>query len=61
MKLIRDVRKAECPWLDTDLPAGTEVLRFVGSTYGVVGAGVAVSMVEGEYPFFEVPQDAVAP
>lgn len=59
MKLTRSVTKAECPWLDEDLPAGLEVHKFSGCTYGCVGAGVAVTRELGKTPFFEVPRDAV--
>lgn len=58
MKLSRDVTKAECPWLDADLSAGTEVYRFDGCTYGCIGSGIAVTRQPGELPFFEVPHDA---
>lgn len=60
MQLSRAVTKAECPWLDEDLPAGLEVHPFNGCTYGCVGAGVAVTKRPGENPFFEVPRDALA-
>jgi hypothetical protein len=60
MKLIRDVTKAECPWLDADLPAGMIVHPYTGCTYGCIGTGIAVSKERGETPFFEVPRDAVA-
>lgn len=59
MKLARTVTKAECPWLDEDLPAGLEVHRFDGCTYGCVGTGIAVTRELGKNPFFEVPRDAV--
>lgn len=59
MKLVRAVTKDECPWLDEDLPAGLEVHKFNGCTYGCVGAGIAVTRQPNETPFFEVPRDAV--
>jgi hypothetical protein len=60
MKLSRAVTKKECPWLDEDLPAGLEVHKFSGCTYGCVGAGIAVTREPGENPFFEVPRDALS-
>lgn len=59
MKLVRDVTKAECPWLEEDLPSGLEVHKFTGCTYGCVGAGIAVTREPGVNPFFEVPRAAV--
>ncbi len=61
IRVLRDVTPAECWWLDAVIPAGTTVFRFDKPTYGcVTPAGIAVSLVEGEYPFFELPLDAVA-
>lgn len=60
MILSRAVTKAECPWLDEDLPAGLVVHKFTGCTYGCIGAGIAVTRESGEHPFFEVPCDAVS-
>jgi len=59
MKLIRAVTRDECPWLDEDLPAGLDVHKFNGCTYGCIGAGIAVSRQPNESPFFEIPRDAV--
>lgn len=60
LTLQRDVYREECPWLDEDLPKGTQVFKSTGPTYGVIGpSGIAVSMQPGEEPFFEVPADAV--
>lgn len=50
MKLSRDVTKAECPWLDADLSAGTEVYRFDGCTYGCIGSGIAVTRQHAFHP-----------
>lgn len=58
--ITRTITKAECPWLDSDVVAGEKVHKFIGTTYGVVGDGVPVSRVGAmDYPFFEIPQDAV--
>lgn len=60
MKTMRDVTPDECPWLPETVPAGTEVFEWKDYTYGVAShGGVAVSRVEGEYPFFELPWNAL--
>jgi len=61
LELTRNVTKVECPWLDFDsLNKGSVVYKFNGITYGCVSQnGVACSFVEDEYPFFELPRDAV--
>jgi len=60
MILVRDVSVSECPWLDDDLYAGDTVFRFTQPTHGCVSSkGVPCSIVEDEYPFFELPADAV--
>lgn len=62
MKLVttREITVAECPWLDEDIPAGTELVSFYKYTYGCIGPnGRAVSLT-GDYPFFEVPRNAIA-
>lgn len=59
-KLTRAVTKAECHWLEADLPAGLEVHVYNGCTYGCVGAGIAVTLEPGQAPFFEIPRDALA-
>lgn len=42
--------------------AGTVVYSFHRPTYGCVSPhGIAVSVTEGEYPFFEAPHDALEP
>ena len=58
--LSRDVSQGECPWLDRDLPKGTQVWSYSGTTYGVVSPrGVAVTAKVAETPFFELPADAL--
>jgi hypothetical protein len=62
MKLIttRDITNDECDWITETIPDGTEVYSFSGITYGcITDEGIAVTMVEDEYPFFEVPSNAV--
>lgn len=56
----RTVTVDECPWLDEDLPEGTNLVRFTKTTYGCVNynKGVACSYTD-DYPFFEVPIDAL--
>ena len=58
--LTRDVTINECPWLDYDLPEGTQLWSYDGHTYGCVSSkGLAVTAKAAETPFFEIPQDAV--
>lgn len=61
LRIVRPVTKAECPWLhDCDeLAAGDTVFRFHGATYGCINheKGIAVSKVDGENPFFQIPHD----
>ncbi len=60
LTLTRDVTQMECPWLDRDLPKGTNVWSYHGYDYGVVSSkGVAVTAKEAETPFFEIPSDAI--
>ena len=56
----RAVMKTECPWLDADVPEGTIVHRYFGFTYGCIGSGVAVTLHDGETPFFELPRAALS-
>ena len=59
-ELKRDVTKKECPWLDKDIPKGTVLFSYEGSTYGVISfSGVAVTLKSEELESFEVPKDAV--
>jgi len=57
----RAVTKDECHWLDATVPRGTAVYKYTGVTYGCIGSGIAVSMRDGETPFFEMPRDAMDP
>lgn len=60
LKVIRDVTTEECHWLDETVKEGTVVFRYHGYTYGcITSSGVAVSLVEGETPFFEMPRSAL--
>lgn len=61
LHLTRDVTISECPWLDQDLPKGTQVWTYDGHTYGCVSSkGRAVTAKAAETPFFEVPVDALS-
>lgn len=60
-KTTRNITKAECPWIDKDVQAGTTVYQYFGPKYGCTGNGIAVTLKEGKEPFFEVPKDAVVP
>src|SRR5262245_42290128 len=35
LKVVRNVTRAECPWLDHDVPAGLIVWEYLGPTYGL--------------------------
>lgn len=58
VKLNRDVTKKECDWLDKDIPAYTTLWTFP-DFYGCSSGGVTVSYGYLEYPYFEVPKDAI--
>jgi hypothetical protein len=59
MELTREVTKAECPWLDADMPKGAKVKLYTRYTYGCVsGKGVACCFDDAG-PFFEIPRDAL--
>jgi hypothetical protein len=58
--LKRDVTKKECHWLDEDMKKGSFVYRYDDYTYGLISpGGVAVTLIDGELPFFELPFDAL--
>lgn len=57
--LTRNVTKEECPWLDEDVCKGDIVFIYTGPTYGCISSGIAVSSVENETPFFELPTDVL--
>lgn len=64
MKLVtnRLVSRAECSWLDDDVPQGTVVFEYFGCTYGCISPrGTAVTLVADTTPFFELPSNALAP
>jgi hypothetical protein len=58
LKLIRNVTKKECSWLDRDYLTGEEVFEYSGHTYGCISSGIACSEQDGETPFFELPIDS---
>jgi len=62
-RVTRDVTVAECPWLAGNGPGnideGTTVYKFLKPTYGAVRDFAATLDPEGDYPFFELPYDAV--
>ena len=61
LKVTRDITPAECPWLgERTFAAGDIVFSFHKATYGAIGPyGRAVSLVDGEHPFIELPRDAL--
>ena len=59
LTLKRTVTKQECPWLDKDLPAGTQVTKYDGPTYGCVSDNGFAATVSGIQGFVELPNDSV--
>ena len=60
IKLNRDLSPTDFPWLSRPYIKGEIVYLYNGVTYGCIGHnGIAVSEVENETPFFEIPRDAV--
>jgi hypothetical protein len=58
--LNRDVTQDECPWLDKDFKKGEKVYSYGGATYGCISNdGTACCLIEGEDPFFELPENAL--
>lgn len=56
----REITVKECPWLDGDIPEGTNLYRWSSHTYGcITSAGVAVSHQDEQVPFFEIPEDSI--
>lgn len=63
MKVIlnRDVTTEECHWLEEDISKGTVMYVYNGYTYGCIQpSGTACTMVDGETPFMEIPNDAIS-
>ena len=55
--LTRDLTEQES---SEDIKKGAVVYRFGGCTYGCIGRnGIAVSDKPDEYPFYEIPKNAV--
>lgn len=57
--VTRDVTQDECWWLPANVPAGSVVYRCTKSTYGAVKDFPATFDPDGDYPFFELPFDAI--
>lgn len=59
-KLIRDVSKKECPWLEKDYKKDDVVFYYSGYTYGCISyMGVPCSDKLDEGPFFEMPENSL--
>ncbi len=59
-KVIRNVTKKECRWLERTIKKGEMVYIYHGSTYRCISPrGSAFTLVEHKTPFFELPNDAV--
>ena len=60
LKLIRNVTKEECSWLDKTFEKDDEVFQYYGCTYGCISNyGVACSIEKDKEPFFELPLNSV--
>lgn len=57
--VTRDVTPEECWWLGETVTAGTVVHRCARTTYGAVRDFPATLDPDGDYPFFELPWDAI--
>ena len=57
--LYRDVSQAECPWLERDYLKGEVLHEFHGCTYGCTSRKGRAMSLDGETPFFEIPNDAL--
>ena len=59
--VARTITDTECFWLSEPIKKGSVVHRFTGNTYGncATEKHAIVSRVPHEYPFFEIPQDAL--
>ncbi len=59
--VAREVTQEECPWLPRTLEPNEVLFRFTQQTYGACSSenGMPVSFVKDEYPFFQVPRDAL--
>lgn len=59
LQLIRDVTQSECHWLSRDFKKGEVLYEYTGCTYGCITPdGIACSL-DGEIPFFELPESAL--
>jgi hypothetical protein len=59
-KTTRDINSEECHWIDEPVKEGTEVYEYFGHTYGCISSsGMAVTLKEGELPFFELPYNSL--
>ena len=59
LRVIRDVTRTECDWLEEDIPKDTIVFSH-RHTYGLISHnGWGVTKEPGVAPFFELPLDAL--
>lgn len=59
-RLTRNVTKKECEWLDRNFKKGEVVYTYHGHVYGCISSdGSPFTLVDGQEPFFELPDDAV--
>lgn len=57
----RKITIKECPWLDDDIEAGTEVHLHTGATYGCISeGGIAIKLIDdNHHPFYQIPEDSI--
>jgi hypothetical protein len=58
-RLIRDVTPKECEWLPRIFKKGEILYLYTGCTYGAIDYGVAITEKLDEWPFLEMPLDAI--
>jgi hypothetical protein len=59
IKIIRNIPKFECSWLNNRIKKGEEFYIYYGYTYGAISKnGIAVTEKKNKTPFFEIPLDS---
>src|SRR5215510_2405241 len=60
LKLVRNVTRAECPWLAHDFTAGTMVVEYRGPTYGLrQHDDLTFVSFDGGAPYFQLPSNSL--
>ncbi len=58
-KLVRNITKEECSWLDRNFREGEVVHRYSDHTYNCISPDGIACSIDGKTPFFELPADAL--